>query len=453
MTQFALVIGLGKTGFSVARYLQRQGIPFVVFDTRETPPQLEMFREHFPDVRLFLGHFPEVELAHVTRVICSPGVSLDIPLLKAVRAQQKRIESDIDCFAAEVSAPVVAITGTNGKSTVTTLVGEIAKAAGKCVGVAGNIGTPVLDMLGADEAQGARIDLWVLELSSFQLELTHALKLLAATFLNLSDDHLDRHHDMASYRAAKQQIYQAADVLLFNRDCAATYPDPQYLSAERQVLSFGKSEPKAGEWGLVLDEQHDYWLAHGTQRILAVHDLKIHGIHNALNVLAALALADAIGLPLNESVLRAVKNFQGLPHRCQTVRTLDGVPWINDSKGTNVGSTEAAIDGIAPLLQGKLVLILGGQGKGADFRVLREAVSRHVRLLILIGEDASKIEQALGDLVDVLHARSMPEVIALAREHARSGDAVLLSPACASFDWFKDFNHRGEAFTKLVEAM
>ncbi|MDF1645948.1 MAG: UDP-N-acetylmuramoyl-L-alanine--D-glutamate ligase [Legionellaceae bacterium] len=448
MKQLVLVVGLGKTGLSIARYLQRKSIHFIMFDTREAPPNLDAFRIEFPDSSVVLVDYPDADLDKISRIICSPGVSLDIRLIQMARKRGVPIESDIDCFAHEISAPVVAITGTNGKSTVTCLLGEMAKASGCLVGVAGNIGTPVLDCLLETKA----FELWVLELSSFQLEITSALQPLAATFLNLSDDHLDRHHDLAAYRAAKQRVYRGAEVLLFNRNDLQTYPDEQYVDERVQVLSYGNDAPKAGEWGISVDEHDENWLAFGEQLILPVRLLGIQGVHNALNALAALALADAVGLPI-ETSLTALKTFKGLPHRCQEVRVLNGVKWINDSKGTNVGATESAIQGLGPFIEGNLILIAGGQAKGADFKVLREPVKAYVRFLILMGEDAELLASDLTDTVDVLQAESMQDAVHLAHMYAQSGDAVLLSPACASFDAFRDFNHRGEVFTSLVEAL
>ncbi len=449
MEQLVLVVGLGQTGLSIARYLQRKKQAFVVFDTRKNPPNAKAFHAEFPDIRLFLDDYPEALLTKITRVICSPGVPQETTILRAARERKLKIESDIDCFAKEVTAPVVAITGTNGKSTVTALVGEMAKASGYHVGVAGNIGTPVLDYL----LEAPNIDLWVLELSSFQLEITHALKPAAAAFLNLSDDHLDRHHDMTAYCAAKQRVYDGAQVLVFNRNDVCTHPDKKYLKKHTRVVSYGDDAPKPGEWGLVLDKhQKTPYLAQGTQRVLSLQDLKLQGIHNALNALAALALAGIMGFSIEASI-QVLKHFKGLPHRCQAVRCLDGVQWINDSKGTNVGSTESAIQGLGPLIAGQLILIAGGQGKGADFRVLRDALKAHVKALILIGEDAALLGHALGDLAEVLYAQSMDEAVRLAKQQAAPGDAVLLSPACASFDWFDDFNHRGEVFMRLVEAL
>jgi UDP-N-acetylmuramoylalanine--D-glutamate ligase len=447
MEPFVLVVGLGKTGLSIARYLKRKGEAFMVFDSRKAPPNLDACRAELPDIAIFLANDADINLNQITRIICSPGVALDSALITKARAKNILIESDIDCFARDVSAPVVAITGTNGKSTVTALLGDMAKASGHSVGVAGNIGTPVLDCLVLQET----IDVWVLELSSFQLEITHALKPAAAVFLNLSDDHLDRHHDMASYCAAKQRVYHGARAVLFNRDDKCTYPNLNQNNISR--VSYGAGAPEADDaWGLALDAHQAHWIAHGRQLILPIAALKMQGMHNAMNAMAALALADMMHFSMDACV-EVLKKFEGLPHRCQAIRALDGVQWINDSKGTNVGSTESAILGLGPLITGQLVLIAGGQGKGADFSVLRDALKTHVRVLILIGEDAELLNQALGDLAEVFYAKSMQEAVSLAKQQAKSGELVLLSPACASFDWFDDFNQRGEVFTSLVEAL
>ena len=451
MRALTLVIGLGQTGQSVARYLQGKGEVFVMFDTRVAPPGLFAFQTAFPDVSVVLEHYPEDALDDVIRVICSPGVPSSLDVIQAARARNIPIESDMDCLVREVHAPMVAITGTNGKSTVTFLLGEMAKAAGLRVAVAGNIGIPVLDCLTASDVSDA-FDVWVLEVSSFQLELTNTLSPRVAAFLNFSPDHLDRHEHEQAYLAAKQRVYRQADVCLFNRDNPETYPDANNLNRGARIVNYGEGAPDTDAWGLRFDTDGECWLAFGRELILSVKALLIEGMHNALNALAALALAEELGLP-RDSSLQALTTFRGLPHRCQRVRDVDGVIWINDSKGTNVGATESAIAGLAPSLEGKLVLILGGQGKGGVFEQLRDGVRTHVRALVLIGDDAALIEKALGNLVPVVHAHSMPEAVQCAQLKAKPGDAVLLSPACASFDWFDDFNQRGEVFTACVEAL
>lgn len=438
-----LVAGLGKTGLSIARYLRRNNKSFIVFDTRTAAPGLAEFRIEFPNVPIYLEHVPAEILSQLTDIIASPGLSLDTPFLKQAMKAGVDVYGDIECLARESNAPMVAITGTNGKSTVTTLVGEMAKAAGFHVAVAGNIGTPVLDILD-DEHQ---YDLWVLELSSFQLDLTYSLSPVVATILNVTPDHLDRHHTLDAYVQAKQRVYHQAKAALFNREDAYTIPRAEYNS-NLNCISFGKDSPKAGNWGLINQDNRIY-LAKGSNRLLAVEALLIKGVHNWFNALAACALADAAGISIHH-ITNVLKTFGGLPHRCQWIRTLDGVEWINDSKGTNVGATISAINGIGGSMQGKIVLIAGGQGKGADFQELAQPIADFVRSIVLIGEDADKMEAALTGVVPIVRASSFDGAVVMAKTHAKQGDVVLLSPACASLDMFRDFNHRGELFASLV---
>lgn len=449
MTQKTLVIGLGLTGLSIVRYLKSVGSSFEVFDTRQEPPTLDAFKKNHLDIQVYTGTYPEERLGTIARIICSPGVSLESAVLKAAQAKGVVITSDIELFREACTAPILAVTGTNGKSTVVSLCGEMAKAVGLQVKVAGNIGTPVLDCL----LDSKNVGLWVLELSSFQLEITHHLGALASAFLNLSDDHLDRHHDMVSYRAAKQRIYSGASAVVFNRDDLHTYPDESYLTQQTSIISYGEGEAQTpDDFGLFQDTSGHVWLTQGCERLIEAHQVSLPGKHNVSNALAALALMHAANIPL-EPALQTLKQFSGLPHRCQVVRHLDDVMWINDSKGTNVGATQAAIEGLGPALEGHLILIAGGQGKGANFSVLRDAVKRYVDTLILIGEDAAILEAALKDVARIIPAGSMEEAVLLAQKEAKPKDAVLLSPACASFDWFRDFNHRGDVFTGLVEAL
>lgn len=437
-----LVVGLGKTGHSIARYLQRRHIEFSVFDTRNAPALSAEFQAEFPHTSVFLETFPEEKLAQITAVIVSPGVPLETPCMVKARTMGIPVYGDIECLAREIhDTQVIAITGTNGKSTVTTLVGLMAQAFGLKTAVAGNIGTPVLDLL-ADEHEYA---VWVLELSSFQLDLTESLRPTAATILNVTPDHLDRHHSMDAYVAAKQRVYLNADYIVYNREDESTKPS---AGASCPLTCFGLNSAVDGEWGLVT-EQSEVFLVHGETRVMAVNDLHIKGRHNWANALASCALAHRIGIsyPVMREVLMT---FSGLPHRSQWVRTLDKVDWINDSKGTNVGATQSAISGIGGAIQGKIVLIAGGQGKGADFKFLRDTVANHVRALVLLGQDADKLETALSDLVAVKRVDTIEAAVDAARDLALSGDVVLLSPACASFDMFRDYNHRGEVFTDLV---
>jgi UDP-N-acetylmuramoylalanine--D-glutamate ligase len=430
---YYLVAGLGQTGYSIAGYLHRKKIPFVVFDTRRHVERLTDFSAAFPGIEVYLGDFPSSLYSQITQIIASPGLSLEEPFLEQAKRHGIPIIGDIECFAKEITAPVIAITGTNGKSTVTTLVGEMARAAGKKVAVAGNIGLPILDLL---NEQATTYDLWVLELSSFQLELTHSLAPLAACILNITPDHLDRHHDLEHYRMAKQRIYHQAQYCLYHRQDPLTKPQSTELS---KVFSFGlDTPPSKTQWGIIAQNQTIY-LARGEDPIFPVHALKIQGKHNWQNALAACALASIAGIPI--------------PAICQTVRALNDVIWINDSKGTNVGASISAIEGIGPTLTGKIILIAGGLGKGADFSPLVPVVKQYVREVILIGKDAPLLKTALHDTTKLSEANTFEQAIQQAHHAAHPGDVVLLSPACASMDMFKDYTHRGECFVKLVNQL
>lgn len=442
---YYLVAGLGQTGYSVAGHLYKQGLPFAVFDTRRHVERLTDFSAAFPGVEVFLGDFPSSLYSQVTQIIASPGLPLDNPFLEQARRHHIPIVGDIECFATLVEAPVIAITGTNGKSTVTALVGEMAKAAGIEVAVGGNIGLPVLDLL--NDAQ--TYDLWVLELSSFQLDLTYSLKPLASTILNITPDHLDRHHSFENYVKAKHRIYRQSQYCLYNNEDASTKP----MEKANRIESFGLNEPtKDHPWGISL-HQGDPFLTYGDHPFLSVHTLKLQGKHNWQNALAASALAFQANIPL-KVIASVLETFSGLPHRCQTVRQLRGVTWINDSKGTNVGAAVSAIEGIGPTISGKIVLIAGGLGKGASFEELRPVVKQYVKEVVLIGQDAQLIAETLSDTtIPLTQAPSFEAAITQAHSVAQSGDVVLLSPACASQDMFKDYVHRGNCFSDLVNAL
>ena len=442
-----LVAGLGKTGHSIARYLQRRNCSFVAFDTRKQPQNLPEFNTEFPGVDVFLADLPDELYGQITEIICSPGVATDEPHIQKAIDMGIPVIGDIECLAREVKVPVIAITGTNGKSTVTTLVGEMAKAANLAVAVAGNIGAPVLDLLD----DGIQYDLWVLELSSFQLDLTSSLAPIAATILNVSPDHLDRHHHMDAYIQAKQRVYNQAKTLIHNRADGQTFPAKAFADKPMRVISFGLDAGEEGLWGIINSAGTNY-LAYGQELILSVDQLKIKGRHNWENALAACALASTTSITRGD-MISVLQSFAGLPHRCQWVRTMDGVNWINDSKGTNIGATLSAISGIGGSMQGKIVLIAGGQGKGADFTELRAPMAEYVRSIVLIGEDADILESALADVVHVIRAPSLDAAVTLAKSQAQPGDVVLLSPACASLDMFRDFNHRGDSFAAAVEAL
>lgn len=435
-----LVAGLGKTGHSIAAYLQRRNLKFIAFDTRQQVESLDTFIKEFPDVEVFLEKLPDHVYSSVKEIITSPGISLEEPFLQKARRLNIPIIGDIECLARTVKAPVVAITGTNGKSTVTSLVGEMAKTAGKNVAVAGNIGLPVLDLVDNEEDY----DLWVLELSSFQLDLTYSLTPMAATILNISPDHLDRHHTLKAYTDSKQKIYSQAQNLVYNRDDLATFPNVEFTA---NLVSFGLEDNQG--WGILAKENKTY-IAFEDSLLLNTDELLIKGKHNWQNALAACALASAVNIPI-QIIISVLKQFTGLPHRCQWTRTINQVDWVNDSKGTNIGAAISAISGIGGSIKGKIVLIAGGLGKGADFTQLRPATEQYTRSVILIGKDALKIKKALS--WNTLLATSFEEAISLANKEAKPGDVVLLSPACASQDMFKDFNHRGEVFMKLVSML
>lgn len=434
-----LVVGLGHTGLSLARFLAARGVPFAVADSRLQPPHLELLRAELGDhIPVHLGPFNEAVFCAASELLVSPGVSLDEPAIVAARARGCPVRGDIDVFRAEARAPIVAITGSNGKSTVTSLLAAMAEAVGIKVAVGGNLGTPALELL--DPA----VELYILELSSFQLERCGELAATVATILNISPDHLDRHADLDSYCRAKQQVFKGATHIVSNRADPRTWPSAE---TARQS-SFGLDVPDApNAWGLQGGQ-----LACGEERVLAASDVPLVGTHNLANALAALALGDALGWPRHD-MLSALRGFSGLPHRCQYVAHLDGVDYYNDSKGTNVGATEAAITGLCESGPRKVVLIAGGDGKGADFHPLADKLQRHGRAAVLIGKDAPRLMAVLGDTVPVALADSMAEAVVRARSLAMPGDAVLLSPACASLDMFTDYRQRGEEFVAAVRQL
>jgi UDP-N-acetylmuramoylalanine--D-glutamate ligase len=444
------VLGLGDTGLSIAKWAARGGATVRVADTRASPPRLEDLRAALPSVAVACGPFRDDSFDGVDLVALSPGVPLSEPRVSRAVGAGIPVAGDIELFARSISAGsarIVAITGTNGKSTVTALTGAMAKAAGVDCEVAGNIGPPVLDVWMRREDSGRAADLWVLELSSFQLETTSSLAADAATVLNVTDDHLDRYTGIEDYARAKSRVFSGGGIQVLNRD------DPRSLSmalAGRKSITFGLDAPANREdWG-VIPHRGESWLAQGDNAILPVREIRLAGSHNAANALAALGLCGALRLP-ESSTLIALREFKGLPHRVEPVGEAGGVRWFDDSKGTNVGSTVAALAGIARG-ESKVVLIAGGEGKGQDFTPLKNAVARSARAVVLIGRDAPLIEAAVaGAGVPVLRAPSMEEAVSLAADAALRGDAVLLSPACASFDMFRDYRHRGEAFRHAVE--
>ena len=436
-----LVVGLGKTGLSCARFLTRQGAAVAVTDTRLHPPGLDALRGELQDAALFLGGFDRAAFEAAGLIVVSPGVSVQEPLIRQARARGVPVVGDIELFARAVRAPVAAITGSNGKSTTTMLLGEMARIAGRRVSVGGNLGDPALDLL------DPVVELYVLELSSFQLETTDSLRPAVAVVLNVSPDHLDRYDSLEDYAAAKARVFRHAGVAVVNLD------DPRVVAmpgGERRA-GFTLSEPGPHDYGL---RTYDgtAWLCAGTEPVVPVGEMALAGRHNLANGLAALAMADAMGLP-RAAAREALCTFGGLAHRTQLVAEVRGVRYYDDSKGTNVGATIAALEGFEDETPARTVLIAGGDGKGQDFSALGPILARTARCVVLIGRDAGLIEAVLGPSVARVHAADMAEAVSLAARHAVPGDRVLLSPACASFDMFRNYEHRGEVFAQAVRGL
>ncbi len=438
-SKLTVIVGLGVTGLSAARFLQRQHIPFMAMDSRENPPGLDEFKRSFPDITLRLGQFDESILKQANEIVLSPGISLKTPeIINAISAGVD-IVGDVELFAREVKQPVIAITGSNAKTTVTSIVGQMAMDAGINAAVGGNIGKPVLDLIGEDA------DLYILELSSFQLETTLSLKAKVATVLNISADHMDRYNTLADYHHAKQKIYFGAETVVTNRADPLTQPP---LAQGVTALSFGLDKPDRHGFGVMKKDGVDF-LAYEFKPLLPTTSLQLRGQHNVANCLAALAIGYAAGISI-DNMLATLQQFEGLPHRCQWVSSINDVDYINDSKATNVGATLAALNGLSEDSR-NIVLIAGGDGKGADFSELKQSVKKAVRLIILIGRDAKQIEAVVNDIVDVLYAETLQAAVSLAKEKAQPGNIVLLSPACASFDMFSSYEDRGNQFIEAVK--
>ncbi|MGY5452098.1 UDP-N-acetylmuramoyl-L-alanine--D-glutamate ligase [Agarivorans sp. MS3-6] len=423
------VVGLGASGMSSVRFLLSQGVSPLICDTRISPPGLTQLADNLTVV---CGELPLLQLLDCDVVIVSPGVALAHPVLQKLAEAGVSLIGDVELFCHYALAPIVAITGSNGKSTVTSLVGDMAKQAGINVAVGGNIGVPVLDLLAED------VQLYVLELSSFQLETTDSLAACAATVLNISEDHMDRYQGLADYIAAKQKIYQHATTAIVNLDDADSQP---HVNA-KQVISF--SLTSAGDYSLSDNQQQ---LMKGERVLLATEELPLVGTHNYANILAALALADAAGIAL-EACLIAIKQFVGLAHRCQLVSRKRGISWINDSKATNVGATIAALIGLVQARQ-QLWLIVGGDSKDGDLSELAGPLAA-VAGVVAFGKDKQRFKDIAANtlLVD-----NLEQALAWCKQQAKSGDTVLLSPACASLDMYRNFEARGQHFCQLVEAL
>ena len=432
-----LVVGLGATGLSVARYLQRADITATFFDSRDEPPGIDELSEISPDAKVLLGgnKLPR----GIERVIASPGVPDSHPVLKKALKKKLEVVSDIELFAREAKAPFVAITGSNGKSTVTTLLYHMCKADGRDVLAGGNLGEPALDLLDQDKP-----DVYVLELSSFQLHRTQSLPAQVAVLLNVSPDHLDWHADEDEYRNSKYRIYAEAKAAVINR---ADETAAEHAGVCDSVISFGLDAPADGHYGL-RDDDGETYLARGETLLLASRDLAMYGLHNQLNALAALAAGELLGLDI-AAMLRVLVEFPGLPHRMQFVARIGAVDYINDSKATNVAAAVAAIDSVDSML----VLVAGGDGKGGDFSELSTAVEDKLRGAVLIGKDAEKIAHALDTVMPVQFADTMGAAVSMAAKCAESDDTVLLAPACASLDQYDNYMERGNAFCTAVEAL
>ena len=433
-----LVLGLGKTGLSCVSYLAGTGENLVVADSSHTPPELQKLKERYPLVPFFPGKFQSSLLCRARRLIISPGIARSHPAIQAAHRAGVEIIGDIEIFCRNINAPLIAVTGSNGKSTVVSLLAMMLRRSGLRVGLGGNIGTPALDLLSL-----AAPDYYVMELSSFQLEALRSHRPVAAAVLNVSPDHLDRYEDLQDYARAKENIYSGGGIMVINRDDEIVFG---MLRPDRRVITFSLALPEADF--SVRNRDGENWLMNRDTALMRQSDLKVHGQHNLANILACLALGKALDLSV-PAMLEALRDFTGLPHRCEWVAEFNGVNWFNDSKGTNVGATLAALYGLSNNSKNTL-LIAGGDGKGANFSPLRRALEKHVKSTILIGASANEIADIVPDKNSVFYATSMAAAVAIAFRLARPGDTVLLSPACASSDMFKDFAARGDAFKRCV---
>ena len=445
--RLTVIVGLGDTGLSCVKYFSSMGERIKVVDSRDEPPGLAALIEAYPGVEYELGDFNVETFVTAKQLVVSPGLSICSVEIEAAKEAGVVITGDIDIFSKQVTAPIIAVTGSNGKSTVVAILAEILRKAGKNFGLGGNLDgdnfKPALDLIAEDEK-----DLYLLELSSFQLETTQSLGAEVATILNLSADHMDRYEGIDDYHRAKQRIFTNCKQVVINRDDKESYPLEE---SDAAVWGFGIG--RAGINGLgLLKEDGDLYLAYQLEKIVSVNELKVFGQHNISNVLAAVALAMAIDIDMN-AIKVAITEFSGLPHRCQWVANIDGVDFYNDSKGTNVGATVAAIEGLGEHISGHIVLIAGGISKGADFSALVPAMNKWGKVVILIGQDAVEMGSYFDAETQSYFASDMQNAVQVALQHATAGDAVLLSPACASFDMFENFQHRGFAFIKSVETL
>ena len=438
-----VVAGLGISGVSAVNFLHENGYRVAVTDSREVPPGHEQIPAA---VQTSFGQLDQDLLLQAEEIVISPGLDPQLPAIQAAIAKGIPVISEIQILRRATDKPIVAITGSNAKSTVTTLIGLMAKNAGVKVAVGGNLGRPALDLTKDDP------DLYILELSSFQLETTSNLNAEVAVVLNISEDHLDRHGDMFAYHTAKHRIFQGVKKVVFNRDDSLTRP---LVPDVTPMQSFGLNAPDLNQYGILREDNGNIWLARGRERLLNSAEMYIQGTHNVANALACLALGEAINLPM-DIMLETLKTFKGLEHRCEFVRELNNVRYYNDSKGTNIGATLAAIDGLGAAIEakgGKVAIILGGQGKGQDFTALRDSLQKYAKVAVLIGEDRPVIEKAIEGTTTLLYAESLQEAVNLSQQHTHAYDVVLLSPACASFDMFTGYPQRGQHFVEYVNAL
>lgn len=437
-TSRVLVVGLGITGLSVASFLAQRGVQLAVTDTRANPPGLQELRELLPDVAVFLGGFEPVAFARATHLVVSPGIALETPVIQEAIKSGLPVFGDLDLFAAEAQAPIIGITGSNGKSTVTSLLGLMAELDGCKVKVGGNLGTPMLDLLDAEA------ELYVLELSSFQLERSEIFEAKAATVLNISPDHLDRYADLQAYADAKKRIFRGNGLMVLNDDDPAVL---EMVEPSRNSVRFSVKTQTTAEYRLEIRDGVEYLIGKDAA-VMPASEVRIKGRHNLANALSTIALGDEVGIS-RAAMVRALREFPGLDHRMQWVAEVDGVSYINDSKATNIGACIAALEG----LREPVVLIAGGDGKGADFELLRDAVQQRVRAAVLLGRDAGLLEAALSPVVQTLRVNNLQQAVPAARQLAQKGDVVLLAPACASLDQFKDYKERGRVFADAVRGL
>lgn len=431
-----LVIGLGSTGLSCVRYLVSKNIPVIVADSRENPPKLAELKKDFPNIEIHLGKFSQNIFDQANMIIVSPGVSLSEPCIQHCMQKNIPVIGDVELFACEARAPIIAITGSNGKSTLTTLMGDLINQAGKKAIVCGNIGLPALDALSQPIP-----DYYVVELSSFQLDATHSLKAKVAVVINVSPDHMDRYPTLQDYLTSKQHIYHHCENAIVNADELEIWKN---LTFQKQPIEFTLQIPNQNQWGVRAG-----FLSYGAKNLIAISELPLQQRHNNQNFLAALAIGTCLKLPM-ESMLKTLQRFTGLEHRCQLVKKINGVSWYNDSKATNVGAAIAAIESMAQSLQGKLILLAGGDSKGVSLLPLQAPVKKYVSHVILFGKDADLLEKTLQDCTHIARVKTLREGVLHAKKIAQSGDVVLLAPACSSLDQYENYVARGRDFINAV---